>query len=198
MNRALLTLLILFGWAMGGLAEENPPPRFSSPDGRFALRIIAPKEEESVEHRAELIEKASGKVMVDLGIAYQSHLSDTVLVWSADSRWAAFGTRDNRTGETSVYFWNGSAFELVDLPAELPEPDIKYRKGTEGAVKNYGGGVKPVRWLKPGKLELSSDSTMLSRVDERTYTGEVRFTIAFDARHRARVQKVGKTRTKVD
>ena len=86
----------------------------------------------------------------------------------------------------------------VPLPDDLPGPAIKFRKGAGGGVKNYGGAVKPLRWLKSGELELSSDSMMLSRVDGRTYTGVVVITLAFDAQHHASVQKVGKTKTKVD
>ena len=48
------------------------------------MRITEPTEGENAEVKIELIEKTSGKVMVDLGTAYPSHLSDTVLLWSAD------------------------------------------------------------------------------------------------------------------
>lgn len=170
------------------IAEEI---KYPSPDGRFALRITAP--EEGAEHKVELIEKASGKVMVDLGEAWRSQ----VLVWSADSKWAAYGNRGDKDGEVSVYFWNGSTFDGVPLPDDLPSPDIKFRKGT-GAVKNYGGAVTPLKWLKSGELELSSDLMMLDRDSGATYTGVVRFTLAFDPQHHASVKKVGKTKTKVE
>jgi len=98
----------------------------------------------------------------------------------------------------SVYFWNGSTFEEVSLPDDLPSPNIKFRKESKtGRVKNYGGAVTPLRWLKSGELELSSDLMMLTEVDGRTYTGEVRFTLAFDSQHHASVKKVGKTKTEV-
>jgi hypothetical protein len=64
-------------------------------------------------------------------------------------------------------------------------------------VKNYGGAVKPLRWVKPGELEVSSDSMMLSRDDGATYTGVVVITVAFDAQHHGSVKKVGKTKTRV-
>jgi hypothetical protein len=192
MYRVFLTLLV-FCWTAVGLAEDSSSSKFPSPDGRFALRIAA-------DLKVELIEKASGEVMVDLGTVYSRYLShpeETVLVWSADSKWAAYATRGNREGDTSVYFWNGSAFEGVSLPDDLPGPEIKFRKGESGGVKNYGGAVKPLRWLKSGGLELSSDLMMLSRGDGRSYTGVVLITLAFDAQHHASVQKVGKTKTKV-
>jgi len=192
MYRAFLTLLALC-WVAAGLAEESSSNKYSSPDGRFALRITG-------DLKSELIEQASGKVLVDLGTVYSRYLShpeETVLVWSADSKWAAYATRGDREGDTSVYFWNGSAFEGVPLPNDLPGPEIKFRKGESGGVKNYGGAVKPLRWLKSGGLELSSDLMMLSRGDGRSYTGVVLITLAFDAQHHASVQKVGKTKTKV-
>ena len=64
--------------------------------------------------------------------------------------------------------------------------------------KNYGGGVTPLRWLKSGELELSSEDMMLSRDDGKSYTGLLRFTISFDAQHKASVKTVGKTKTEVE
>jgi len=195
MDRALSTL---FCSAIVGLAEDGSTIKFLSPDRRFALRITEPAQADTVERKVELIEKNSGKVMVDLGVAYRAHLADTVLVWSGDSKWAAYGTREDQQGEASIYFWNGSAFEEVPLPDNLPDPNIKFGKGAGDDVKNYGGAVKPLRWLKSGKLELSNDLMMLSRADGRSYTGVVRFTIAFDAQHHASVHTLGKTKTRVD
>ncbi len=198
MYRTLFALLTLCWAASAGRAADGPSIKFPSPDGRFALRITAAAGDDSSEPKVELIEKASGKVMVDLGTAYTSHLRDTVLVWSANSRRAAYGTRDNREGETSVYFWNGSAFDEITLPENMPGPHIDFGKHVNDSVKNYGGGTKPVRWLKSGDLELSSDSTMMSRENSGTYTGVVVFTLTFDAKHHASVQSVGKTKTRVD
>ena len=83
------------------------------------------------------------------------------------------------------------------LPENLPSPRIKFPKGKEGNVKPYGGGVTPLRWLKSGELELSSEDMMLSRDDGKSYTGVLHFTISFDAQHKASVKNVGKTKTEV-
>src|SRR4030095_4282469 len=170
------------------LAEEI---KYLSPDGRFALRITD-------EQKVELIEKASGKVMADLGEAWHSpgQISQ-VLVWSPDSKRLAYGNRGYKEGEASVYCWNGSTFEQAALPDELPSPDINLPNNC-GAVKNYGGAVTPLRWLKSGDLELSSDLMMLCRESGDTCTGELRFTLGFDAQHHASVKKVGKTKTKCE
>jgi hypothetical protein len=107
-------------------------------------------------------EKASGEIMADLGIS----LGSQVLIWSPDSKWAAYGNRHYGSGKVKVYFWNGSSFEEATLPDDLPSPDIKFPKKT-GSLKNYGGAATPLRWLKFGELELSSDSKMLDRIRER-------------------------------
>jgi hypothetical protein len=168
-------------------AEEIKNP---SPDGRFALRITD-------EQKVELVEKASGRVMLDLGEAWHNPGQvSQILVWSRDSERVAYGNRGYKEGEVSVYFWNGSSFEQVALPEELPSPDIKLPKDC-GAVKNYGGAATPLRWLRSGDLELSSDLMMLCRESGATCTAEARFTLAFDAQHHASVKKVGKTKTEV-
>jgi hypothetical protein len=178
MYRTFLSLVALC-WATFDLAEDRVSVKYPSPDGRFAMRISEPTEAGSTDLKIELIEKTSGEVMVDLGTACPSHVSDTVLVWSTDSKRVAYATRGDREGETSVYFWNGSAFDQIPLPDNLPAPDIKLRKGASGGVKNYGGAVKPLRWLKSGALELSSDSIMTSRGDGVTYTGVLVFHARF-------------------
>jgi hypothetical protein len=190
--RPLFVLLLTFFLCGCAQVEAVEEIKYPSPDGRFALRVTEPND--AGERKVELIEKASGKVMVDLGTPWRRQ----VLVWSPDSKRVAYGNRGDKAGEVSVYFWNGSTFEEVPLPDDLPSPDIKFRKESEsGHVKNYGGAVKPLRWLKSGELELSSDSMMLTE-DGLTYTGILRFVLAFDAQHHAVVKKVGKTKTEVE
>jgi hypothetical protein len=86
----------------------------------------------------------------------------------------------------------------VFLPKNLPSPRIKFPKGKEENVKPYGGGVTPLRWLKSGDLEMSSEEMMLSRDDGKSYTGVLRFTVSFDAQHHASVKEIGKTKTEVE
>lgn len=201
--RHALAILLLSVWAISTGSGADAPKKAiklksPSPDKRFVLRLSPPTGDDESNYKADLIEQATGKVMTDLGTAYPGHLVDTVLVWSPNSKWVAYATRDDREGETSVYFWNGTTFEEVELPENLPSPDIHFRKGADGDVKNYGGSTAPVRWLKSGDLELASRSMMLSRVDDRSYTGVVNFTIAFDPQHHAKVHTTSKTRTHVD
>jgi len=182
-------------------AEEEI--KYPSPDGRFALRITQPKDDE-YHTTVELIEKDSGKVMVTLHSASDTELfdaSESILVWSADSKSVAYGFQDSPPGVrvvergALVCFWNGSGFDKVFLPENLPVPETKFPKGKGGYEKPYGGGVKPLRWLKSGELELSSEDEVMLR--GKTYTGVLQFTISFDAQHHASVKKIGKTKTEV-
>ena len=189
----LAIILVATGGASLVRGDESSKIKFPSPDGRFALRIVNAE-------KAELIEQKTGAVLAQLGELYPRYLShpeETVLVWSADSKWAAYATRAEKEGETSAYYWNGSTFEEVALPNDMPGPDLKLPKKA-GAPKNYGGATKPLRWLKNGDLELSSDLMMLGRDDGASYTGAVIITVAFDAQRHATVRKVGKTKTTVE
>ena len=180
--------------------------KYPSPDGRFALRITQSRNNE-YHPTVELIEKSSGKVMVTLHSGSDDELfdaSESVLVWSADSKSVAYGFRASPPGArvlslgALVCFWNGSGFDKVFLPENLPSPRIKFPKGKEENVKPYGGGVKPLKWLKSGDLEISSEDMMLSRDDGKSYTGVLRFTVSFDAQHKPSVKNVGKTKTEVE
>jgi len=180
--------------------------KYPSPDGRFALRITQ-SEDDEYHPTVDLIEKDTGKVLVTLHSGSDTDLftaSDSILVWSAESKRVAYGFRANPPGarveerSALICFWNGSGFEKVFLPENLPVPDIKFPKGKGGNVKPYGGGVRPLKWLKSGDLEMSSEDMMFSRDDNKSYTGELRFILAFDAQHRASVKKVGKTKTEVE
>ena len=58
--------------------------------------------------------------------------------------------------------------------------------------------MTPLKWLKSGELKFFNEDMMLSRDDGKSYTGVVRFTISFDAQHKASVKTVGKTKTEVE
>ena len=163
-------------------AEEEI--KYPSPDGRFSLR--------TENGEVHFIENDSGQVMTDLGDPWRRQ----VLVWSPDSKRVAYANRGDKWGEVKVYFWNGTTFDEASLPEDLPSADIQLPKDC-GAVKNYGGAATPLRWLRSGDLELSSDLMMLCRESGATCTAEVRFTLAFDAQHHASVKKIGKTKTEV-
>jgi hypothetical protein len=163
--------------------------KYPSPDGRFAFRI-------GEDLKIGLI-KTSGQILVDLGKLYvepdTSSKEETTLVWSADSKWAAYATRGPgyRSGGTTVYYWNGVAFEEVRLPANLSEPKIDTSK-----VKLKGYALEPLRWIKPGELELANELMGFGRDDGKQYTAKIVVTVELTAPH-ASVKKVGKTTTEV-
>ena len=89
--------------------------KYPSPDGRFALRITQPKDDE-YHPTVELIEKDSGKVIVTLHSASDTELFDpsgSVLVWSADSKRVAYGFQDSPPGVRVVSRGTLSVFGTV-------------------------------------------------------------------------------------
>ena len=191
---------VAYPWQRVAAQEEI---KYPSPDGRFALRITQPTDNE-YHPTVELLDKESGKPILMLHDGSETDLfdpSECVLVWSADSKRLAYGFRANPPGarleerSALICFWNDSGFDKVFLPENLPSPRIKYPKGQGGNVKPYGGGVTPLRWLKSGDLELASEEMMFSRDDNKSYTGTLHFTISFDAQHKPSVKNVGKSKT---
>jgi hypothetical protein len=139
--------------------------------------------------------------MIDLGTLWINRDDETdrekpVLVWSADSKWMAYGTRTIGAGKTTIYFFDGSAFKELALPANLPEPKIKPRKGDSG-VKLKGYAEEPLKWINPGELQLSSKLMGIGRDVGYKYTGSILITVVFDAHHGATVKKVTPTKTEV-
>lgn len=197
MHCSFLALLVSCSAATLSLAADPPTIRNPSPDGQFALRISEPKAEGDTPV-VELIEKKSGNVIVNLGTSYFSPREGTFLVWSADSKRVAYATRGPKQGDVSAYFWNGTTFESGEIPATLPDPEINFGKAAGGNVKNYGGAPRPLRWLKSGELLMSNDSVMMSRTNDKTYTGTVTFTLAFDKQRHATIHNISKTKTTVD
>jgi hypothetical protein len=143
-----------------------------SPDGRYAIRKVfsdpLPLQGSKVE-RAELIEKKTGRVLVDLtsvDIGTGAERQGEVL-WAPDSKRFAYLSCDLTEGsgnlftnprlplqrkQTAVYQVSGDSFARIDLPfAEVPgrESDTELT----GAVLGHDY-IEPVRWEKPTILVL--------------------------------------------
>ena len=186
-------VLLLGCLASVGLGEDTSAIKFQSPDGRFGLRVAGLK--------VDLIETASGKPMIDFGTLWinrddNSDREEPVLLWSDDSKWVAYGTRTPASGSTTVYFWNGSAFKKLALPSKLPEPKIKPRQG-DSDVKLKGYAEEPLKWIRPGELEVSNKLMGIGRDVGFRYTGSIVITVAFDPSGRASIKSATDTKTEV-
>jgi hypothetical protein len=143
-----------------------------SPNGLYAIRKVFTDEFElsgSKVERAELIEKKTGRVLLDLtpddiGTGAQR---EGEALWSPDSKRVACLSSDltEQRGnlfstprpaphrkQTAVYQLKGNSFEKISLPSgEVPERD----KDTEldGAILGHEY-TEPIRWQKPDVLVL--------------------------------------------
>jgi hypothetical protein len=197
MPHLVLSLLVAVSSGNVATEEEVAPRGFTSPDGRFSVVVYLQNPSASEDAKLMLVDRASGKVVTDLGSHEGSIVSQTYAVWSEDSTRVAYRAGHHREWSTNVVFWDGSAFQNVPLPEELPSPEIKFRKGDEPvAVKNYSGGVAPVRWLPSGDLQLVREETQIVSESSRTYTATVSITIAFNAQRHASVRSVSRSQTR--
>jgi hypothetical protein len=157
---------VAYPWQWLAAEEEI---KYPSPDGKFALRITQSKDAE-YHPTVELIEKSSGKVILTLHVGSESDAfdpSECVLVWSADSKRVAYGFRANPPGArildlgTLVCFWNGSGFDKVFLPENLPQPDIKFPKGKRRereTLRGRGEAVEVVEVGRSGDVQRGHDA----------------------------------------
>ena len=182
--------------------EENPKPEltekisFPSPDGKYALRIMYdaalneqmtphnPRENDGIFSNAmqelAIVSLPGKKIMQDLtesAFANGNNFEGLRLLWSSDSKWCAFYHRFPRIGYTSVYHLAGDKFKLAHKPYDLGID-------TKGDVRREF--IEPIRWAKPGVLELSI---------ERIYDGDepsgdtTGFTASFDGQGKWKVLK---------
>jgi len=174
--------------------------KWPSPDGRYAIHKWFSEEGDNGETkvvRAELIEKATGKALLDLtaeDIGKGGWERDGEVFWAEDSKRFAYLSSDltsARPGglkkQTAVFQLTGEAFGKVELP--IPE-----KSGTEGDAKLSGATlihdfVEPVRWVTPTVLKIArhdyyqtTDKSGASRDSVRVY--DITATIGADGKAR--------------
>jgi hypothetical protein len=167
-----------------------------SPDGKFAM-LLTDEEREEGRVRIQLIEVSSRKVVLDLAESGHPHSEDCKLLWSSDSQSVAFYEANRRGGDTTVYFRNDSGF------TESPVPELggcataaqKKELKAKGVLKFIEANTAPKEWLKSGALVL------MNAQGWETKNGNLRgctqtVTIAFDAKHKASVQRVADKKSK--
>jgi hypothetical protein len=134
--------------------------RDTSPDGKFAMRIQCDSEPADPENigcavitAIDLVSLPDKKIVAsllprdDVG----STFSEVTLLWSSDSRWCAFYYAQPRVGYTSVFHVAGASVKAVNKPYDLIAKVM-------GDVRNEY--IKPIKWLKPGFLQLEQYSIM--------------------------------------
>ena len=175
--------------ATPALAEKIQHP---SPDGKYALRvgydaamnegISKPNGEiDSIAIQAIAIVSLPGK---EIARDLTKEVSDSgnnfeplKLLWSSDSKWCAFYYSFPRTGYTSVFHLRGGKWELAHEPDQLNVP-------TKDDVRNEH--IEPVRWVKPGVLELSVERVYRGESEGDGLTG---FTASFDGKGQFKILK---------
>lgn len=139
--------------------------KWPSPDGRYAIHKLFSEEDDNGETkvvRAELIEKATGKALIDLtasDIGKGGWNRDGDVLWAPDSKRFAYVSSDltpMRAGglkkQTAVFQLTGQAFSKVELP-------LAEKSGAESDAKLSGATlihdfVEPVDWLTPTVLKI--------------------------------------------
>jgi hypothetical protein len=152
-----------------------------SPDGKFALRVTR-EDQQPYRQGAALVEAKTRKVILDLDT---NQVFDPVakLVWSSDSQWVAYLTKIDEEMESAtprVFVRNGSSFNEIKLP-ELPAPKVY---GQAPSSEKRSTRIKPVRWSKPGSLDLEYEI-----ITESGWRGATEFAVQFDRQQPASVVK---------
>jgi hypothetical protein len=186
----LMLVAVAFAADLPSLSGADDQVRDTSPDGQFAMLLTRdPNEEGHV--KIQLIEVTSRKVVLDLALSGHPHDEDCKILWAPDSQRFAFYEANQRGGDTTAYFRNGSGFTESWLP-ELPGcATATERKELQkyGVNKFIEADTTPKQWLKSGAL------VVMNAQGWETNNGHLRgctqtVTIVFDPKHKASVQHV--------
>ena len=192
----LTIAVVAFAANSPSFSRADDQTKDRSPDGKFAMLL---KEDTAEEGRVkiQLIEVGSGKVVLDLAESGHPHAKDCKLLWAPDSQRVAFYEAVHRGGGTTVYFRNDTGF------TESPMPELdgcataaqKKELKAKGVLKFIEYNAMPKEWLKSGALVILDDQGW------ETMDGDLRgctqtVTIAFDAKHKASVQRVADKKQK--
>ena len=184
-------LRIMYDAALNeGMTARNPPENGASGEERDMDEAGEGEASGEGEHNDGIVSHAiHGLAIVSLpGKEVLQELTESVfesgntfydltLLWSSDSNWCAFYHRFPRTAYTSVYHLAGDKFRLAHKPDDLNIP-------TKGDVRNEY--ILPIRWVKPGVLELSVERIYRGDEPRGDTTG---FTASFDGEGKWKVLK---------
>src|SRR5947208_4790590 len=142
--------------------------KYSSPDGKFAMRLAG--------DISEVVDVKSGKTVLELEEVSAFWAKDSKLLWSPDSKYFAHFSADRRGGSTTVYRRKGDAgFDQVALP-DFPDCE----KTNVG--KQFEASLEPRRWSNATTLVLlAREAWSHDYYPDKTNDGERSITISFDA-----------------
>jgi hypothetical protein len=163
MRLPFLHVSLLASAALTAFAQREPDVVLTekisakSPDGKYGLRIMynraindqllsnEPAPEGGIFSHAinalAIVSLPGKEVMADITkIASEggNQFDEICLIWSPDSKWCAFHHAYPRVGYTNVFQLRSGKFERVHSPYELES-------------------FAPVRWVKPGVLEIGDE-----------------------------------------
>jgi len=153
--------------------------KYSSPDGKFAMRLAGDV--------SEIVDVKSGKTVLELEEVSGFWAKDSKLLWSPDSKYFAHFSADRRGGSTTVYRRKGDAgFDQVALP-DFPDCE----KTNEG--KQFEASLEPRRWLNATTVVLLAREAWSHEDDpDKTSECERTITISFDAGGKASIKNIKK------
>jgi len=140
-----------------------------SPDNQFAMRVRYDPTSGPTDDGApgtvlaiDLVAVPSGAVAARLMPFDASGLDfrDLSLVWSPDSNWAAFYYSYPRVGYTTVLQRQGGNFVEIAKPEKLMTNAAEGVENSRGVRNEY---ISPLRWTKPGTLQLRQFSILRSK-----------------------------------
>jgi hypothetical protein len=168
----------------------------TSPDGKYALLIsydralnelMLPKNPapeggifSETMHALAIVSLPAKKTLRDLTedvFSGGNHFNGLMLLWSSDSKWCALFFAFPRIGYTSVFHFEGGKFQRAHPPDELNVP-------TKDNVRNEY--IAPVRWVKPGVLELSVERVLRGDAEG---DGVIGFTASFHGKGKFKILK---------
>ena len=170
-----------------------------SPDGKYAFHKVFLDEytdEDSIVTRSELIDKASGKRVLDLKSEDNGAggYKEGEVEWAPDSRGFLFTTGTPKVGfETKLYVWSGKSFRKIDFPKDSGPPPDSDPKLAGAVYERIGQNI--THWTKPNTLVCDRTYYYEKRIDpdspfyiERKY--EITMTIGPDGKITSERKKI--------
>jgi hypothetical protein len=199
LQRSLIVSLLLGfgGWPVCGQQPQQADKsalESPSPDGKFAFRYTkAPESEPESKQTYDLIDKASGKVLMsvaesdpDLGPSARFEI-DKVL-WRTDSKAFALTALLWKRGHSiSVFVRDGSTFREVELPELSAEVPQKAKHGMDLQHVSELDSQKAIRWEKDGSLVVQIETMVDGNEGSATATRTV--VLVLDRSDKAKIRK---------